>query len=68
MGPLNRVFGEAVVHNLGRNLDAKVVSIISNGSWRWPRARSRGTLQIIDNTPVHVLPNVDNDDLIIWLP
>lgn len=68
MGPLYRVYGEAVAHNLGRSLNAKVSSIISNGTWRWPKARTIQTLHIIENTPVNFLPRDDSEDLVIWLP
>lgn len=56
-----------MVYNAGRSLHAKVSSIISNGLWRWPRARNRVIQTIIGQTPATLLLECDVEDSVIWL-
>lgn len=68
LGPLYQRFGERVCSNIGMSLNAKVSSLIHNGTWKWPRGRRRITQEIKDNTPEGFLPVVIEDDSMIWCP
>lgn len=59
LGPLHKKFGEEIVFNLGRSLQAKVSSIIYPGEWHWP---------ILRQTPPDFKPNCSRDDYVVWLP
>lgn len=65
-GSLCAKFGEGVVYILGRSLEAKVSSIISNGCWRWPGARNAITEEIIRHSPMDLIPHVDCEDKVVW--
>lgn len=51
-----------VEFNLSRSLRAGVSSIVSNGGWKWPRARSGVTREIVALTPLGFLPNPSQSD------
>lgn len=68
LGPLYQRFRERVCSNIGLSLNAKVSSLIRNGTWKWPRGCSRITQEIKDNTPEGFLPVVTEDDSMIWSP
>lgn len=66
LGPLYARFGSRVVYNLGRNLLAKVDTIISAQSWQWPRGRNSVTGEILRATPPHFIPHPSQEDTVIW--
>ncbi|KAI8537423.1 hypothetical protein RHMOL_Rhmol09G0022900 [Rhododendron molle] len=69
MGPLYDRFGNEVVFNLGRSLQARVSFIISQGGWRWPRTRNRITQDIINHAhSVDLKPDITREDSIVSLP
>ncbi|XP_058215475.1 uncharacterized protein LOC131326638 [Rhododendron vialii] len=45
---------------------AKVASIIVDNHWLWPRGRNTVTREIIEHTPVSLLPNTARENSIIW--
>ncbi|KAI8537813.1 hypothetical protein RHMOL_Rhmol09G0052800 [Rhododendron molle] len=67
LGPLYAKFGERVVTNLGRALWAKVVTIIDQGDWCWPRLRNQSIQAIMDHTPPNLRPNLNVEDSISWI-
>jgi hypothetical protein len=46
LGYLLDKFGCRVVYDLGLSMDAKLSSIILNGDWYWPGARSEALVDI----------------------
>lgn len=66
LGPLYARFGSRVVYNLGRNLHAKVDTIISAQSWQWPRGRNSVTREILRATPPHFIPHPSQEDTNFW--
>ncbi|XP_058223000.1 uncharacterized protein LOC131332721 [Rhododendron vialii] len=68
IGPLYQHFGQRVVYYLGRSLNARVSSIIYEGGWNWPRLRNLVTQEIIYLSPLNLVPHVDEEDRVIWLP
>ncbi|KAI8544608.1 hypothetical protein RHMOL_Rhmol08G0310000 [Rhododendron molle] len=62
LGSLFSKFGNGIVFNLGRSLDARVSSIIADGCWRWPRARNAIVQKIIRHTPDNLVPHPDRED------
>lgn len=60
------VFGDRILFNLGRNLHAKVSSVINSGTWSWPRGRSSGMQEIMQATPNPFVPRQERDDCFIW--
>lgn len=67
LGPLFAKFGSRVLYNLGHNMLAKVASIIGeNQQWHWPRQRNPVTREIVANTPASFLPNMGQEDSIVW--
>ncbi|KAI8544609.1 hypothetical protein RHMOL_Rhmol08G0310000 [Rhododendron molle] len=66
LGSLFSKFGNGIVFNLGRSLDARVSSIIADGCWRWPRARNAIVQKIIRHTPDNLVPHPDREDTVLW--
>lgn len=66
LGPLYTKFGTRIVYNLGRNLYAKVASIVANHDWKWPRCRNSITRKIIQHTPASLIPHIDQEDTVRW--
>lgn len=66
LGPLFAKFGSRVVYNLGRNLNAKVATIIVNNTWQWPRCRNSVTREILGSTPTSLVPHPNQEDSVIW--
>lgn len=65
-GPLFANFGTRVIYNLGRNLYAKVASIITNQKWQWPRRRNAVTREILRSTPASLTPHISQEDSVVW--
>lgn len=57
LGPLHKHFGERIVHNIGRALDAKISDIIVVNAWKWPRQRNRAIQQVMALTPISLIPD-----------
>ncbi|XP_058180159.1 uncharacterized protein LOC131298698 [Rhododendron vialii] len=66
LGPLLTKFGARVVYNFGRNLFAKVASIIVDQKWHWPRERNSVTREIIRNTPDSFIPHLAQEETMVW--
>lgn len=66
LGPLYLVSGDRIRFNMGRNLHAKVSSVIVDSRWNWPRSRSSVTQEIMQATPVSFVPYPERDDRVIW--
>ncbi|XP_058192089.1 uncharacterized protein LOC131309479 [Rhododendron vialii] len=77
-GPLYKVFGEAIVRNVGSSLLAKVSSIIHNEDWHWPRQRTYSVKSVLEalRTPNPKVPwasivwfkqNIPRWAFIMWL-
>lgn len=67
LGRLYKRYGENVCSNIGRSSCARVPSIISDGAWSWPRQRNR-IQEIKANTSSDFLPDISNEDSVVWIP
>lgn len=52
--------------NLLRSIHAKLNSIITNGSWFWPRSRSRVINEVKEGIPSSLVPNSAHKDSALW--
>lgn len=63
-GPLLNYYGSEVLYGSGSSLNAKLSSMISNGHWNWPSARSNSHKDIL--SPLKMLSLLDAD-IVLWL-
>lgn len=66
LGPLLHKYQDQIVFNMGRSLNARVASIVCATGWRWARVRNPVVQDIIAHTPVGFLPNMLQDDSVMW--
>lgn len=66
VGRLIEVFGERMIYDSGLGRNAMVADIIREGTWRWPLFLSVDWMDLIELTPLSFLPNVENEDRLVW--
>jgi len=66
VGRLVDVYGERMIYDSGLSRHAKVAEVISEGSWKWPPARSFALLDLFASTPSSFKPDVASEDRLVW--
>ena len=67
-GPIIQVFDERTVHASQLPRNARVASIINNGTWVWPHANSTYMLALMQSILENMVPNISSKDQVRWKP
>ena len=58
--------GDRIIYDSGLRRDARVSSIIRNGSWAWPVANSPDLIVLKNSIPNQMTPHQECGDRVIW--
>lgn len=67
LGPLEKIFGERIIHDSRLSKQAKVAEIVEGDNWRWPSARSPTLFELMQGTLDTFRVDSTREDVLRWV-